>query len=261
MNGSPRARPISPRRRPSRKRATNSPQAPRTALGKGRKEIRVRYTGRQGNARRAVRRQEPADRLSLHARPRLGGRLSELFLSRRPFRRPDHPSGAARRTLCRRLPRAVAEIEKFKARMGWKFKWVSSFGSDFNFDYQVSVSPEERPAARCCTITNMDDIPERRTPGASVFFKNQAGEVFHTYSSYGRGLECSSALTISSTSPPKAATRRDFPFPWHGSAITTAMKAPSSIQKRHISNRNPPHAASSTGAEFISSQHKQRRTP
>ena len=80
-------------------------------------------------------------------------------------------------------------IEKFKRRMGWHFKWVSSFGNDFNFDYQVSASPEEK--ATGVTIYNYAEthFPSDERPGASVFFKDPAGGVFHTYSSYGRGLD------------------------------------------------------------------------
>ena len=47
----------------------------------------------------------------------------------------------------------IAKIEKFKTRMGWRFKWVSSFGNDFNHDYHVSASPEEKATARRCTTT------------------------------------------------------------------------------------------------------------
>jgi predicted dithiol-disulfide oxidoreductase (DUF899 family) len=83
----------------------------------------------------------------------------------------------------------LAQIEKFKARMGWHFKWVSSFGTDFNYDYQVSASPEEKASGK--TIYNYVEttFPSEERPGASVFYKNANGEVFHTYSSYGRGLD------------------------------------------------------------------------
>jgi predicted dithiol-disulfide oxidoreductase (DUF899 family) len=84
----------------------------------------------------------------------------------------------------------LREIEKFKQRMGWKFKWVSSFGSDFNYDYQVSLSPEEKAKG---TMTYnyevIEKFPSEERPGASAFFKDAAGNVFHTYSTYGRGLD------------------------------------------------------------------------
>jgi predicted dithiol-disulfide oxidoreductase (DUF899 family) len=84
----------------------------------------------------------------------------------------------------------LAEIEKFKKRMGWRFKWVSSFGSDFNADYQVSVSPQERAGGKVLyNYEFIDNFPSEERPGASVFYKNAAGAVFHTYSTYGRGLD------------------------------------------------------------------------
>jgi predicted dithiol-disulfide oxidoreductase (DUF899 family) len=84
----------------------------------------------------------------------------------------------------------LAEIEKFKGRMGWRFKWVSSFGSDFNHDYQVSVSPQEKAGGKVLyNYEIIEKFPSEERPGASVFYKNEAGEVFHTYSTYGRGLD------------------------------------------------------------------------
>jgi predicted dithiol-disulfide oxidoreductase (DUF899 family) len=84
----------------------------------------------------------------------------------------------------------LAQIEGFKKRMGWRFKWVSSFGSDFNADYQVSVSPDEQAGGKVMyNYEIIDNFPSEERPGASVFYKNAAGDVFHTYSTYGRGLD------------------------------------------------------------------------
>jgi predicted dithiol-disulfide oxidoreductase (DUF899 family) len=83
----------------------------------------------------------------------------------------------------------LAEIEAFKKRMGWKFQWVSSFGSDFNFDYHVSFAPEERASGKVEYNYALEEFPSEEAPGASVFAKDAAGEVFHTYSSYARGLD------------------------------------------------------------------------
>jgi predicted dithiol-disulfide oxidoreductase (DUF899 family) len=107
----------------------------------------------------------------------------------------DHFDGAAihlaqrdvRFVVISRAP--LAEIETFKKRMGWKFTWVSSFGSAFNHDYQVSASPEEKTAGKVLYNYEETTFPSEERPGASVFFKNEAGEVFHTYSTYGRGLD------------------------------------------------------------------------
>jgi predicted dithiol-disulfide oxidoreductase (DUF899 family) len=82
----------------------------------------------------------------------------------------------------------LQQIEKFKRRMGWHFKWVSSFGSDFNFDYQVSATPEEKAKGVANYNYEVTEFPSDERPGASVFCKNASG-TFHTYSSYGRGLD------------------------------------------------------------------------
>ena len=85
----------------------------------------------------------------------------------------------------------LAKIEAYKQRMGWKFPWVSSFGSDFNFDYHVSFTPED--LAKDKVFYNFSPIapPDANDelPGLSAFYKNDKGEVFHTYSSYARGAE------------------------------------------------------------------------
>ena len=83
----------------------------------------------------------------------------------------------------------LPEIEAFKKRMGWQFKWVSSFGTDFNSDYQVSTSKEEIGKGKVYYNYALTEFPSEERPGASVFYKNEAGEVFHTYSTYGRGLD------------------------------------------------------------------------
>lgn len=83
----------------------------------------------------------------------------------------------------------LAEIEAFKKRMGWKFQWVSSFGSDFNFDYHVSFKPEDKVIGKIAYNYETADFYNEEMPGVSVFAKDAVGEVFHTYSSYARGLD------------------------------------------------------------------------
>ena len=83
----------------------------------------------------------------------------------------------------------MAEIEAFKKRMGWKFPWVSSFGTDFNFDYHVSFTAEERATGKVYYNYSVGEFPNEEGPGVSVFAKDAVGEVFHTYSSYARGLD------------------------------------------------------------------------
>ena len=83
----------------------------------------------------------------------------------------------------------LPEIDAFKKRMGWRFDWVSSFGSDFNFDYQVSVTKEAMAKGETYYNYAPSKMSVEERPGASVFYKNAAGEVFHTYSTYARGLD------------------------------------------------------------------------
>jgi predicted dithiol-disulfide oxidoreductase (DUF899 family) len=81
------------------------------------------------------------------------------------------------------------EIAAYHKRMGWRFKWVSSFGSDFNFDYHVSFTEQDKERGRAFyNFTDMDYMGDEM-PGTSVFFKNEAGEIFHTYSAFARGSE------------------------------------------------------------------------
>lgn len=82
-----------------------------------------------------------------------------------------------------------AEISAFKQRMGWRFHWVSSFGSDFNYDYHVSFTKEERDKGTVhYNYTDMK-FPSEEAPGLSVFQKDPDGKIYHTYSSFARGLD------------------------------------------------------------------------
>jgi predicted dithiol-disulfide oxidoreductase (DUF899 family) len=83
----------------------------------------------------------------------------------------------------------LAEIERFRQRMGWKFEWVSSNGTDFNYDYDVSFNPEEQASGSVHYNYGKTSFGAEEMPGISVFFKNDAGEAFHTYSTFGRGVE------------------------------------------------------------------------
>ncbi len=83
----------------------------------------------------------------------------------------------------------LAEIEAFKRRMGWRFKWVSSYGSDFNFDYHVSFRKEDADNGKVYYNYEMQDFAIEELPGLSVFTKDENGDIFHTYSTYARGAE------------------------------------------------------------------------
>jgi predicted dithiol-disulfide oxidoreductase (DUF899 family) len=83
----------------------------------------------------------------------------------------------------------LAEIERFRGRMGWQFKWVSSNASDFNFDFGVSFTPEEKARNEVTYNYGKQPFESEELPGISVFYKDDAGDVFHTYSTYRRGVE------------------------------------------------------------------------
>ena len=83
----------------------------------------------------------------------------------------------------------LAKIEPFKKRMGWNFKWVSSFHSDFNFDYQASFTPEEVHAGAAYFNYAKTDPGLTDREGISVFYKDEIGAVSHTYSCYARGID------------------------------------------------------------------------
>ncbi|TDR93835.1 DUF899 domain-containing protein [Enterovirga rhinocerotis] len=83
----------------------------------------------------------------------------------------------------------IARIEAYRARMGWSFPWVSSEGSDFNFDYRVSFTPGEVAAGEAVYNYKRQPIDGPEQPGISVFARSDKGEVLHTYSCYGRGID------------------------------------------------------------------------
>lgn len=107
----------------------------------------------------------------------------------------DHFDGAAVHLAHRDVTLAVVsratmpEIDAFRKRMGWRFKWVSSFGNDFNYDYHVSFTKDEIATGQVYYNYSMGKADGEEGPGASVFYKNGHGDIFHTYSAYARGLD------------------------------------------------------------------------
>lgn len=83
----------------------------------------------------------------------------------------------------------LAEIEAFRKRMGWRFKWVSSYSSDFNYDYHVSFTEEDTAKGKVYSNYGMTEASIDELSGFSVFYKDESGDIFHTYSTYARGAE------------------------------------------------------------------------
>jgi predicted dithiol-disulfide oxidoreductase (DUF899 family) len=83
----------------------------------------------------------------------------------------------------------LSKLQAFAKRLGWSFKWLSSFASDFNYDYNVSFTPEDLAGGRATHNYAVNKMNMSDLPGISVFFKDTDGNVFHTYSCYARGLD------------------------------------------------------------------------
>jgi predicted dithiol-disulfide oxidoreductase (DUF899 family) len=83
----------------------------------------------------------------------------------------------------------LAKLDAFKKRMGWSFKWVSSGRNDFNYDYQASFTPQEVESGAAFFNYSKSDVGVTDREGVSVFYKDEGGAVFHTYSSYARGID------------------------------------------------------------------------
>lgn len=105
----------------------------------------------------------------------------------------DHIDGAlvhlnARDVALTAISRApLSQIEVFKKRMGWRFRWVSSFSNEFNHDYHVSFTKEEMARGKVYYNYEMQEFGAEEAPGISVFYKDDAGAIYHTFSAYGRG--------------------------------------------------------------------------
>ena len=80
------------------------------------------------------------------------------------------------------------KIDAYRGRMGWSIPWVSSRGSDFNADYGVSFTPDEVASGKLYNFGTADPF-QTEAPGISVFFRDSDGEIYHTYSTYARGLD------------------------------------------------------------------------
>ena len=105
----------------------------------------------------------------------------------------------------------LARIERFRQRMGWQFKWVSSNANDFNFDFGVSFTPEEKARDEVSYNYGTRPYGSDELPGISAFYQDDAGDVFHTYSTYGRGVEVMMGTYNLLDLAPKGRDERDVP--------------------------------------------------
>ena len=104
------------------------------------------------------------------------------------------PHLAARDTTLVAISRApLAKLDAFKARMGWTFDWFSSAANDFNYDYAVSFTPDEIKSGAKIYNFGTSGFGVEEAPGISVFYRDEAGNIFHTYSCFARGLDMMNA--------------------------------------------------------------------
>jgi predicted dithiol-disulfide oxidoreductase (DUF899 family) len=111
----------------------------------------------------------------------------------------------------------LQRLEPFKRRMGWTFKWVSSAGGDFNYDYQVSFTADDLAKGEAYYNYAMQKNTVSELPGISVFYKDAGGTVFYTYSCYARGLDMMNAAYHYLDLVPKGrdeADQRPYPMAW-----------------------------------------------
>lgn len=105
----------------------------------------------------------------------------------------------------------LTKLNAFKKRMGWGFDWYSSYGSDFNQDFQVSFTPDEVENKRCYYNYHQSAFAPLEAPGLSVFVK-QGEEIFHSYSCYSRGLDILNSAYNHLDLTPKGRDESDLPF-------------------------------------------------
>ncbi len=104
------------------------------------------------------------------------------------------------------------KLEAYRKRMGWKFKWVSSHGGEFNHDYDVSFAAEEMAKGEVYYNYKIGKFPSDEAPGLSVFYRNENGDIFHTYSAYARGLDALIGTYNYLDLVPKGRDESDLPY-------------------------------------------------
>jgi predicted dithiol-disulfide oxidoreductase (DUF899 family) len=140
----------------------------------------------------------------------------------------------------------MPEIAAFQQRMQWHFPWVSSNQNNFNFDYHVSFTKDEIAAGPVEYNYQKQPFPSEEAPGLSVFFKNEAGEIFHTYSAYGRGLDILLGAYNYIDMTPKGRDEESLAWPM----------AWVRHHDRYESNYRPANAVANQSASFINPEPK-----
>jgi predicted dithiol-disulfide oxidoreductase (DUF899 family) len=105
----------------------------------------------------------------------------------------------------------LRKLQAFQARMKWTFKWVSSFDSDFNYDYRVSFTKEQLAKGNCYNF-DTSSHPSEEAPGVSVFYKDKDASIYHTYSTYAGGIDILNAAYNYLDLVPKGRDEDDLDF-------------------------------------------------
>jgi predicted dithiol-disulfide oxidoreductase (DUF899 family) len=106
----------------------------------------------------------------------------------------------------------LEKLMRYRNRMGWSFKWVSSLDNDFNRDFHVSYTPAEIERGEVYYNYGPSRFPSTEAPGVSVFFMNPENEIFHTYSCYARGLDMLNGAYHLMDLVPKGRDEADLPY-------------------------------------------------
>jgi predicted dithiol-disulfide oxidoreductase (DUF899 family) len=124
------------------------------------------------------------------------------------------PHLAARDTRLVAVSRAPSpKLEAFKARMGWTFDWFSSAANEFNYDYAVSFTPEQIKSGATIYNFGTTGFGVEEAPGISVFYRDETGNIFHTYSCFARGLDMMNAAYHYLDLTPLGRHEDDLPYP------------------------------------------------
>ena len=124
------------------------------------------------------------------------------------------PHLAARDTTLVAVSRApLHRLDAFKARMGWTFDWLSSAGNDFNSDYAVSFTSDEIKSGAKIYNFGTSGFGVEEAPGISVFYRDEAGSIFHTYSCFARGLDMMNAAYHYLDLTPLGRREQGLPYP------------------------------------------------
>ena len=124
------------------------------------------------------------------------------------------PHLAARDTTLVAISRApLPKLDAFKARMGWTFDWLSSAGNDFNSDYAVSFTSDEIKSGAKIYNFGTSGFGVEEAPGISVFYRDEAGSIFHTYSCFARGLDMMNAAYHYLDLTPLGRREQGLPYP------------------------------------------------